>query len=85
MEGIFKVQAKERQKGGQGGVLLTQKSEEANEDRNRRAVDSRIGDLAGTGRSKVEAVKKIRKTVALPGPRSAAPRPEGKGGPAQSG
>jgi len=84
MEGIFKAQAKERQLNGlkQGDKMpVPQINGEREETPYRREVNSRIGDLAGTGRAKVEAVRNgIRKTIVLPSPRSAAPHPDGKGG-----
>jgi len=59
MEPLLKVRARENQLSGlkQGDKMpVTQINGEREKDTHRREVNSRIGDLAGTGRAKVDAV-----------------------------
>lgn len=63
-EEIFKRQAKARQKCGQGGVLLRQKSAEATLDKpDDRKTAAQVGKIANASRDTVAKVKKIQEAA----------------------
>ena len=53
LESLYAAEAKRRQSGGQGGVLLSQNSDEGNHIR----TDEQLAKLAGTSRDTIRKVK----------------------------
>lgn len=60
LEPLYAAEAKRRQQGGQGGILLRQKSDEANPIR----TDEQLAQLAGTSRDTIRKVKVIETEAA---------------------